>query len=172
MYTAKEVFESFWAVTKDSKGNLKYNVGWERIPENWYRLAGDYGLVNLNVDLVAWVHRHPKLASIGGNMGEVNTFGGVDIQNITGGAINALTLLEDNNLMCFTLEIVKAFAPNSLSSLFKTLKAPLKLVSDAVLDPLLSLDCPAFEELEKNGENILDNLLGKFPGAEKSGSGL
>ncbi|KAL6849199.1 hypothetical protein ACO1O0_008729 [Amphichorda felina] len=168
-HLTKEVFESFWGVYKTDDGKLEYKKGWERIPQNWYRLVGDYGLVPLNLDLVAWVAQHPQLASIGGNMGEVNTFAGVDLGNITGGVVNSLSLLEGNNLVCFTLEIVKTFAPNSLSSLFATLAKPLEMITDAISLPLLDLDCPAFDDLEEGGEDLIGNLLKKFPGAKKSG---
>lgn len=155
---------------KTDDGQLEYRKGWERIPRNWYRLVGDYGLVPLNLDLVSWVTQHPQLASIGGNMGEVDTFAGVDLGDLSGGVVNSLSLLEGNNLVCFTLEIVKTFAPNSLSSLFHTLAKPLELITDAVALPLLDLDCPAFDDLEEGGEDLIQNLLDKFPGAKKSGS--
>jgi hypothetical protein len=168
-HVAKEVLQSFWGVYEDSQGNLEYKRGWERIPENWYRIAGDYGLVPLNLDLLAWVARHPQLASIGGNLGEVDSFAGVDLSDLTGGVLNAGALLEGNNLLCFALEVVKTFAPNSLSSLFKTLETPLQLVNDALLDPLLDLDCPAYKELGEGGRDVFAELLEKFPGAKKSG---
>ncbi len=148
---------------------MTYQKGSERIPENWFRFHGEYTLAKLNVDLVSWVRKHPRLASIGGNLGEVNSFSGVDWADLTGGAINAATLLEGNNLVCFSLEIVKAFAPNSLSTLFSSLTKPLKLINDAVLDPLLDLGCPAFDELRAGGKDVLGTLLNKYPGAKKSG---
>ena len=166
------MLQSFWAVYEDSQGNLEYKRGWERIPDNWYRIAGDYGLVALNLDLLAWVARHPQLASIGGNLGEVDSFAGVDLSDLTGGVLNAGALLEGNNLLCFALEVVKTFAPNSLSSLFKTLEAPLQLVNDALLDPLLDLNCPAYKELSEGGRDVVGELLEKFPGAKKSGFAL
>lgn len=163
---------SFWGVYETGKGKLEYKKGCERIPENWYRYSGEYGLVPMNVDLLAWATKHPSLASIGGNMGEVNTFTGVDLSDISGGVLNAPKLLEGNNLLCFSLEAVKTFSPNSLSSIFKTLGKPLKLVTDALVAPILDLSCPAFKELEKGGEDVFGNLLDKFPGAKKSGSAL
>jgi hypothetical protein len=127
-------------------------------------------MVELNMDLVTWMLKHPELANIGGNLGEVNSFAGVDLKNITGGVLNAVSLLEGNNLICFTLDIVKAFVPNSLSSIFKTLEKPLRLVNDALLDPLLDLDCPAFDELTEGGEDLLESLIDQFPGAARSGA--
>jgi hypothetical protein len=168
---AKEVFMSFWGVYENGKGELQYKKGWERIPDNWYRLQGEYGLVPLNLDLINWVMQHPELGNIGGNLGEVNSFAGVDLTDISGGVVNALNLLEGNNLMCFTLNIVKTFAPNSLSSLFKTLEKPLNLLNGAILDPLLDLNCPAFDELTARGTDIME-ILKKFPGAVKGAFAL
>jgi hypothetical protein len=163
-----DVFASFYAVYEED-GQLVYRKGHEQIPANWYRRPIDYGLVELNIDLAAWFIKHPILASIGGNLGRPDSFAGLDIEDTTGGILNATSLLEGNNLVCFVLEIVKTFSPNSLSSLFKTLEAPLKLVSDAVLDPLLSLNCPAFKDLKMDGKDLLSGLLTKYPGASKGG---
>lgn len=74
------MFQSFWGVYEAENGDLEYKKGWERIPENWYRISADYGLLGLNLDLVAWVAQHPRLVSVGGNLGKVNSFAGVDIE--------------------------------------------------------------------------------------------
>lgn len=44
------------------EGNFTYKEGWERIPENWYKSPVDYGLVQLNVDLLAFIAQFPELA--------------------------------------------------------------------------------------------------------------
>lgn len=157
-----------WGVTTNADGTLKYNRGWERIPDNWYRMRGDYTLVDLNLDLVSWILKHPEMANIGGNLGTTNSFAGVDFTNLTGGVLSATKLLQGNNLVCFSLEIVKTFAPNSLSTLFTTIAKPLQLITDAVSPPLLSLNCPAMGELASGGTD----LLSKYPGAAKAGSAL
>ncbi|KAK6863781.1 oxidase [Apiospora arundinis] len=165
----KDVMRSFYGVHQDENGELVYKKGWEQIPANWYRIAADYGLVQTNLDLVDWIVQHPVLASVGGNLGRVNSYAGVNVEDVTGGVLNATSLLEGNNLMCFVLQVVKTFAPNSASSLFKTLEAPLKLVNDAVLNPLLDLSCPAFKDLSMDGKDFLTGLMDKYPGAAKSG---
>lgn len=164
--SAKEVFASFFGVYEED-GELVYKEGWEQIPENWYRISVDYGLVSLNLDLVAWLTAHPVLASIGGNLGKTNSFAGVNLEDVTGGVVNAVSLLEGNNLLCFSLEIVKTFAPNSLSSLFSTLATPLKLINDAILDPILDLSCPTWGDLSVNGTDFMDYLVNTYPGASK-----
>lgn len=160
---------SFWGVVNEN-GQMVYNEGWERIPENWYRIGTDYGLVDLNLDLIDWVTKYPELGSIGGNLGMINSFSGVDIANATGGLLTATSLLEGNNLVCFVLEAVKTFAPNSLSTLFSILQTPLALVNDAIVEPLLNLSCPDFSDLEMGGADLMTGLLNQYPGASKSGS--
>ena len=171
LVTAKEVFKSFFAVT-GTEGKFTYNVGHERIPENWYRIPVDYNLADLNLDIVGWVLQHPELGSVGGNTGTVNSFVGLDVTNITSGVLNAGTLLEGNNLMCFALDALKTFAPNSLSPLFETLAVPLALLDNAVTTAVSSLACPAFADLAMDGEPLDEALLGKYPGAAKSSSAL
>lgn len=159
-------------MTDGDDGEMVYNAGHERIPKNWFRTPVDYGLVSLNLDLVSWVLQHPELGSVGGNMGEVNSFAGVDLHDVTGGLLNATSLLEGNNLFCFALEIVKTFSPNALAPIFKTLEVPLKMVNDAVVGPLLDIGCPAFQDLTMEGDDFFTGLSGKYPGAKKSGSAL
>ena len=157
------MFASFFAVVEEN-GQLVYKKGWERIPENWYRIAVDFGRGDVNRDLGQRVAQCPKQAR---NGGKTNTFAGVDLHDVTGGVINATTLLEGNNLMCFVLQVVKTFAPNSLSPLFKTLEVPLKLVNDAVLNPLLDLSCPEWTDLTMDGQDLLTGLKAKYPGAAR-----
>lgn len=156
----------------NDQGELEYRRGWERIPENWYRIPVDYSLAELNVDLVGWTMKHPELASVGGNLGKVDSFAGLDLSNITSGIINSKSFLEGNNALCFALNIVKTFAPNSLSGLFSILEKPLELINNAILDPLLNLNCPSFKDLEAGGDNILSGLLEKYPGAKMAGYAL
>ncbi|KAL1649581.1 hypothetical protein SLS58_001638 [Diplodia intermedia] len=168
----QEVLRKFFAVERGADGELQYTPGHETFPDNWYRKPVEYGLVPLNLDIVGWVQKHPELGSIGGNTGTVNSFTGLDLSNVTGGVVNAGSLLEGNNLLCFVLEVVKTFAPNSLSPLLKTLEVPLQLISDAITGPITSLACPAWKDLTDGGEPLWDGLQERFPGAGRAGSSL
>ncbi|KAI1746960.1 Chloroperoxidase [Xylaria castorea] len=170
-HLSKEVLSSFFGVYEEN-GNSVYKEGHERIPENWYRRTVDYSLVDYNLDLVAWAVKYPVLLSIGGNQGEVNTFAGVDIADLTGGVLNAATLLEGNNLICFALTALKTFAPNSLSTIVKLIGPPLELVDNVLTTPLLDLSCPAFTDLTLGGEDLWSALLDRYPGAKQSGIAL
>jgi hypothetical protein len=102
----------------------------------------------------------------------VNSFSGLDMQDITGGVLNSASLLEDNNLVCFSFEVLKTFLPNSLSPLLKTLQAPINLVTKTLAAPILSLSCPAWKDLTTGGQPLWDSIQENFPGALRAGSSL
>lgn len=147
---------------------MEYRQGHEQIPANWYHTHVDYGLVQLNLDTVSMIAQYPELGSIGGNVGKVNSFTGVDLDDVLGGVLNAGQLLESNNLLCFVLEVVKMASPSYLSNIYATLDKPLDLITKLVSAPLLSLDCPAWDDLTTDGQPIWEALTERFPGANKS----
>lgn len=110
--------------------------------------------------------------SIGGNTGSVNSFVGVDLGDVTGGLLDATKLLEGNNLLCFTFEVVKTLTPSILSNLFETIAGPLELITDAIGAAILNMSCPAFEDMTFEGKPLLNGLLDLFPGASNSQSPL
>ncbi|KAF5004926.1 hypothetical protein FDECE_8597 [Fusarium decemcellulare] len=165
----KETLKSFFAVS-GKEGKLVYKRGWERIPENWYRRPVDYSLLNLNLDVLAYVAKYPELGSIGGNLGEVNSYAGVDLSDVTGGVLNLTKLLKGNNLLCFVFEVIKTAAPNSLSTIFKIIETPLRMITDTLGAAILDLSCPAFNDLTVGGKSLDEALKDKFPGALLSDS--
>jgi hypothetical protein len=74
--------------------------------------------------------------------------------------------------LCFVFELLKTFLPNSLSPLLATLDVPLKLVTDTLSAPLLSLNCPAWKDLTEGGEPLWNSIQEQFTGARKAGSSL
>lgn len=121
---------------------------------------------------MSWIAKYPVLASIGGNTGTVDSFTGINITDISGGLLNAASLLEDNNLLCFVFQVVKTVSPDSLSSLFATLAVPLNLLTDILGTVLTDLSCPSFQDLEYNGQPLWEGLVDAFNGAGKAGSAL
>lgn len=166
-----DVIKSFFGVYGD-KGSFTYREGWEQIPQNWYKVPVDYGLIQLNLDTVDWILRHPELGSIGGNTGTVNSFAGVELTDLTSGVLNLAKLLESNNLLCFVLEVVKLASPTYLNNLYATLSVPLNLLFDTLSVPLLNLACPTWKDLTYGGEPIWQALQERFPGANMSGAAL
>ena len=84
--------------------------------------------------------------------------------------MNAQTLLEGNNLLCFVFEVLKTLAPNSLSTVFAIIEAPLQIIFDALGSALLDLTCPAFKDLALGGTDLGDALDSLFPGVSKGSS--
>jgi hypothetical protein len=184
---AKNIIKTFFAISGE-EGKFTYNRGWESIPQNWYRTPVDYGLAQLNSDIVSFILEYPDLGrcvvprmfiewllthiSIGGNTGTVNSFTGVNFEDLTSGILNAETLLEGNNLLCFVFEAVRTLAPNLLSSLFSVLEAPLQLITDTLVSAPTNLACPALTDLKIGGQGFEDAIKTMFPGTRKSGGAL
>lgn len=159
--------KSFFAVSGEPS-NFTYQRGWERIPDNWYKIPVDWTVVQLNLDLVDWILQYPELASIGGNAGEVNTFAGISLTDPVTGIGNVTNLLEGNNLICFALQVVKLAAPSYTNNLFKTLAKPLELILNTLAGPLLDLSCPSWDALQKGGKPIWEYMQDNFPGANET----
>ncbi|PYH53343.1 peroxidase family protein [Aspergillus niger CBS 101883] len=164
----KEHIRNFYGIYGE-EGNFTYREGWERIPDNWYKTPVNFGLVQLNLDIIDWLSKYPELGSIGGNTGTVNSFAGVDLGNLTGGVFNLGNLLEGNNLLCLAFEVLKFAGPNALSGLFKSLAEPLEFITNALSVPLLNVTCPAFKDLQVGGKPFWEVMQKDFPGAMKSG---
>ena len=115
-----DILKTFYAVSGED-GDFKYTRGHERIPDNWYtRNIGDpYSITYLIADDLDMVLQHLDLDSVGGNTGTVDSFTGVDLANLTGGVLNAASLLEDNNLFCFAM--VRIHICNTKESIMLTI---------------------------------------------------
>lgn len=169
---SKHVLRSFYGITEDAdNGTLSYNWGHERIPENWFPRQTPYTIPDFNAAEAALLLKQPELLSVGGNTGTVNSFAGIDLDDLTGGVFNAANLLEGNNLVCFALEVVKFAGPNALSSALKTLSEPIELLGK-IAAPLVNLTCPVFEDLTVGGTDFWKYAMDLYPGANKSGSAL
>jgi hypothetical protein len=158
-YLSAETLATFSGISRDSNGELEWQWGRDRIPDNWYRRAiGDeYIIEAFTKDAVAALIERPYLIVVGGNTGEPNTFTGVDVGDLTGGVLNAKTLLEGNNAMCLAFRAVKEAAPDMLTGLVgNALLAVSKITG--VLDPIVQqLGCPQVTKYDKAA-------FDKFPG--------
>lgn len=61
----QDVFRKFFAVYETDQGSLEYREGHETIPVNWFRREIEYGLVELNLDIVGWIMKQPVLGRYG-----------------------------------------------------------------------------------------------------------
>ncbi|KAG5745807.1 hypothetical protein H9Q72_005743 [Fusarium xylarioides] len=165
----KEMLKAFFSVYGPEE-NMTYVIGHERIPENFYRRRyTDYGIAANALDIVT--HSHPEVLSIGGNTNGVNTFVGINFDDLAGGVLNGKNLLQGNNLVCFALNAIKTVSPNALSSLFATLSSVTDVLF-AALEPIMgAMDCPVYKDLSVNGTNWLDYNKKMYPGFKKAGGG-
>ncbi|KAG8793539.1 hypothetical protein FRC12_002409 [Ceratobasidium sp. 428] len=155
-----DVLMSFYGVSGDSS-NLTYQLGHERIPENWYRRKSTYGLVPYFADIAYAGIQHPEFLSIGGNTGTVNSFAGVDLGNLTGGVHNVKNLLEGDNLSCFaqafSFQAAQQLMPDVLKAVLSGLASNLGLL-DSDIPALSGAGCPKLAKFNQS-------VLAIFPGA-------
>jgi hypothetical protein len=134
----KETLKSFFGMTENSDGSFSGGAGYERIPDNWYKRPADspYSIPFFVEDLLQEAAVYPKFLDVGGNTGKVNTFSGVDIEDLTGGALNSATLLQGNNLFCFAYQAAQQGELDLVKTLLNT------VAGGAVGKAILSLGCP------------------------------
>ena len=151
---------NFYAMT-GSSGNFQYTPGYERIPENWYKRnpADDYTIPYFVCDALNQITTHLEFASIGGNLGQVNTFTGVDPGDLTGGVYNAGSLLEGDNFFCFAFEVLEQGTPDLLEGIFTDVTPAVNLISEAIANATAAggFSCPQIESLQYS-------QFGQFPG--------
>ena len=107
-----------------AKGNVggidqSHRPGQEKIPNNWYRRPSDnqYSLQAIGGDLAINYLAYPESARIGGNTHGVDTYAGIDLGDLTGGAYNFTDLLSSkgglgSGFACYFTEITQAAIPN------------------------------------------------------------
>ena len=116
----KETLKSFFAITEASDGTLSWQPGYERIPNNWYRrplgIVNEYSPESFAQDFLQVAAVVPEAASVGGNTGTVNSFAGVDLGDITGGAYHTTDLLDPTKFVCYFYQLTLAVVPDFLRS--------------------------------------------------------
>jgi hypothetical protein len=160
----KNILMSFFAVSEDPiTGALKHKKGHERIPDDWFRrpsgLLNEYGNLEFAIDLIKMAAVNPAILKVGGNTGKINSFAGVDLGDLTGGAYNGLDLLNPDKLVCFLFRLLLAVVPDMLQGglLGGILNVALNLLTTTLV-PLFDPKCPGIQ-------NWNGNLLKQFPGA-------
>ncbi|RMY48970.1 hypothetical protein D0863_15267 [Hortaea werneckii] len=140
-FLTPEVFESFFSYTRDENNQLVFTYGHERIPDNWYKRADDdaWTLSDILISTAQQCASYPSACQVGGNTGEVNSFSGVNVGDLSGGLINSVEDLSDPGRMgCFIRQAIQADVPSFLDKVFNgaTLNTLLGLV-DTMLAPAL-----------------------------------
>jgi hypothetical protein len=113
---------SWFSYTGDPQGDLTYKYGYERIPAPWYKRhpTQPWTLGDIVAAVGQQVAAYPKTSAVGGNTGQVNSFAGIDVGDLTGGAYTSITELSDPAKMgCFLSENIQAEAPSFASNVFQ-----------------------------------------------------
>ncbi|CAD6965379.1 unnamed protein product [Tilletia laevis] len=148
----------FFSYQRLANGTLKYTPGHERFPKNWLRRPIDapFGLADVVTNLVRSGLEDPRLLSVGGNTGNVNSFAGVQVSDITGGALNLANLLENKDATaCYLYQAsVQQVIPTQLKFIYKDLTYALSIVDDLIGRPhkaLASKYDPCFTAIKADG---------------------
>lgn len=114
----RKVLKSFFAVTGEP-GSFVHNRGQERIPDNWYKrpALNAYNIPEVLNDVFINNAMFPGIVRFGGNTGTVDSFAGVDVTDLTGGAFNLADLAEGNNGACFLLQASMQGLPDATDPL-------------------------------------------------------
>ncbi|KAK4505134.1 hypothetical protein PRZ48_003097 [Zasmidium cellare] len=145
-----------WFGMTGQPGSYVANQGQEKIPANWYKRANayPYTIPYFQADLLAAAALHPKFLNIGGNLGKTNSFAGIDVTNLTGGAMNSADLAKGNNAACFAFQFAAQVKPDlSLNLLTPLTNALGKVTSQLACSQLQGID---------------DSQLMQFPGYKRS----
>lgn len=109
-------------------------------------------------DLIGMAAVNPAILKIGGNTGTVNSFAGVDLGDLTGGAYHLVDLINPNKFVCYIYRLVSVAVPDALSG--GLIGGVLELVTDllqTIITPLIDPAC--------SGINVFNShLLDTFPG--------
>lgn len=148
--------------------NFTVKQGYERIPDNWYRRAfGDeYTIPFFLEDVVAMAVEHPQFLDFGGNTKGVNTFTGLDLEDLTGGAFNAKNLLDPATLSCFFYNTILQQSPDLLLPLVDLTQEAEKLLGQA-LAPFANGEDFSCQKLDSIQNAQFGQAMQKFPGWSK-----
>ena len=111
-----------------------------------------YTAASFAQDIVQIAAVVPEAVSVGGNTGQVNSFAGVDLGNITGGVYQTSDLTNPTRFVCFFYQLTLAIVPDFLRSeaLGTALAGALNLLQTQI-SPLVDPSCPEIGELILRG---------------------
>jgi hypothetical protein len=107
---------------------------------------------------------YPGIVRFGGNTGTVNSFAGVDLTDLTGGAFNLQNLAEGNNGACFLLQATLAGLPDIASPLLGTVGTLVGWLTQQLAPLNSKFGCPQLASFN-------NELFNQFPGASYSPPG-
>ena len=117
------------------------------------------------LDILQFALQDPRLLSVGGNTGTVNSYTGVDVTALTKGVFNGASLAQGNNLQCFIFQLIQAEAPSFLVSIYSDVTKALSSLTSKLNKQLAGLNCPQLQGID-------DTQYAKYPGYAKSGGAM
>lgn len=152
---------AFFSVERNADNSLTYTPGHEKLLTSWHRrpLAATFGLDDIALTLLHAASIDPSLLSVGGNAGEVNTFSGVDVGNLTGGVYNTEKLLQDPQAFaCYLYQIgIEELVPTQINTIYK--------VSGQALDFVAKYLQAPWKRFANAGDNPCDSFNSDIKGA-------
>ncbi|KAJ9477203.1 HEME_HALOPEROXIDASE domain-containing protein [Pseudozyma hubeiensis] len=168
LYLDEKNLLAFFSVERTDQG-LKYTPGHERLLTSWVRrpLGATFGLDDIVLTLLSAAAIDPSLLSVGGNAGQVNTFTGVDVGNLTGGLYNFETLLKDPQATaCYLYQIgIEELVPTQVNVLYKATGQALDFVAKYLTAPWKNLATAGGNPCDSFNSNIAQQYS-KFPGSK------
>lgn len=159
-YLDGETLKTFFGVTGDYP-DFTWLKGQERIPNHWYRRPSSvpYGIPNGFLDIAINFRAYPDSFRLGGNTHGVNTYTGVDMGDLTGGAYHASDLLDltSNKARCFYAQMVQALIPDAANGLLGELAPILNLINKWIKPITGGFNCGKIGKYNQT-------LFNQFPG--------
>jgi hypothetical protein len=107
--------------------------------------------------------QYPGILRFGGNTGTVNSFSGVDLSDLTGGATNGQSLFQGNNLACFLYQASLSGLPDAAEPGLDAVGSVLNWATSQIAPLQQAISCPQSGKLN-------NTLFNKFPGAKYTDS--
>lgn len=142
-------FKTFFGVEGEPE-SFKWLPGQERVPEDWYRRPSyaPYEAQDVVGDVAIGYLAYPETLKFGGNTGQVNTFTGLNVANLSGGILSAETLFTGDNFACFTFQLLQQAIPDFINPTLNNL-APVTDLINKYFGPIVGgLSCPALGKLD------------------------
>ena len=140
-YLSPENLMSWFSYTGDPQGELTYKYGYERIPAPFYKRhpLQEWTFGDILAGVSQQILAYPNTSGIGGNTGTVNSFAGINVGDLTGGAFNAFTDFTDPaKLGCFLSQNIQAEAPSFASNILQgpVQQAALEFITSTLIPTL------------------------------------
>ncbi|KAJ7763701.1 hypothetical protein B0H16DRAFT_454606 [Mycena metata] len=159
---------SIYGATRSPDGMLTWTRGSERIPDIYYRrpaaLLYQWDLPIILPQVLEMWTLYPETLSLGGNLGQPNTFFPLDLGAFTHGAYSLDDLRQPDgmNLICFVYQLVQILLPDLLGNVNDLLATVLTEVGQLTNGVLGTFICP------RPMGSVDMTMLDKYPGWVKS----